>query len=117
PLQGVDVDAIFIKERPRSGDTLFFVDEQSFVRLIVEEHVFHHAHIRDQAEILIDHADRLAAFLHGRGRWYLLVKDADRSRGGRVEPLYDLQQRTLSRSVLSHQPLDLAGTEREIHIV
>ena len=81
-----------------------------------ELHVMQGAAVRQQVELLEDHADtlaRLAQRVLGQAHEFLAV-DAYRAAAGLFEPVYQAQQGTFAGAGKPEQPEHLAGRNRQV---
>ena len=86
-------------------------------RLLAEDDVLGHGEDRDEHEVLVDHVDAAGDGI-GRtaDRDLLAVKD-DRALVGLGEPVENVHQRGLARTVLAEERVDLPGPDGQVDVV
>ncbi|OWK19569.1 hypothetical protein AJ88_40210 [Mesorhizobium amorphae CCBAU 01583] len=84
---------------------------------MAEKHVLGDAEARHLLQFLMDHGDTGGARRDRVVQRHWLAVDQHASRCRPVDPRQDAQQRRLAGAVLAKQAMDLAGADREGHVV
>ncbi len=91
------------------------VDQQSPV-LVTDENVLRNTQVGEDRRFLVDGGDTELLCLGCIPRSERLTGQGHGAFVGRVDPGHQLDQGGLARPVLADQGVDLAGTEREVHV-
>ena len=103
------------------GDFLFrfrmIVKTAGRHRLAAQHHVLADREDRDEHEVLVHHADALRDSVARAADACRLAVDQDLAGIRMDEPVEDVHQGALARSVLSDEGMDLAGADREVDVI
>ena len=80
-------------------------------RLHAQDHVLGDGEVRNQHEVLVDHADAGRDRIGWRGEHHIATIEADRPAVGSIHPVEDAHQGRLARPVFADQGDDLTGGE------
>ena len=85
--------------------------------LVAEKDIRRHREVGAEHHLLVDRVDAEADGFQGRGQRDLLPLEQDGACGADMRTGQDLDQRGLSRAILSDDGVDFAGAEREVDLL
>jgi hypothetical protein len=85
--------------------------------LAAQQDVLEGGEVRDQLDVLVDHADPVPESVDGRGDAGEAIVDSDLAAIGAIQPTEDVHQRGLARAVLAQKPMDLSAARGEVDVM
>ncbi len=116
-IVGIDEQPVAARELDDPGRDLAEAGQRRPAGPQAERHVLGHGHVRYEHEVLVDHADPVRHRSAGAAQPDRRAVHLDGALVGLEEPVEDVHQRGLARTVLPEQPMDLPPLDHQIDAV